>query len=140
MGGDILGEPMLCISWLEDGAIEAIWPQPFIEVGGPHGLLHILGGEHPLGDLYSRLKTRPHCHVLLCVHLVVSTCIHLLEVLGDRFIHLVSVADQLVIYDDGSNHRVAALHPQDFLSCCVEGLQVAGSEEIAELIQHLMVM
>ena len=57
LGGDILGEPMLCISWLEDGAIEAIWPQPFIEVGGPHGLLHILGGEHPLGDLYSRLQT-----------------------------------------------------------------------------------
>ena len=131
---------MRCIPWLKDGAVEAVGSEALVEVRGLHGLYHILGGEHALGSFHCSLKPRPHGHVLLSLFLRVSVLVNLLEVLCDRFVHLVSVAEQLVVHDDGSHYRVAALHPEDLLSCRVERLQVIGSEVAVQLVQDLVVM
>ena len=60
--------------------------------------------------------------------MLVFAAIDRLEVLCDRLVHLVPLADQLVLHDDQPHHRVATLHPHDLFRCGVEGLHVAGSE------------
>ena len=123
------------IPWLEDGAVEAVGSEALVEVRGLHGLYHILGGELALGSFHCSLESRPHGQVLLSLLLRVSVLVNLLEVLCDRFVHLVSVAEQLVFHDDRSHYRIAALHPEDLLSCRVERLQVASSEVPMYLVQ-----
>ena len=41
LGGDLLREAMSRIARFEDGAVEAIGAESFVEVGGPHRLLDI---------------------------------------------------------------------------------------------------
>ena len=91
-----------------------------------------------MGSFHCSLKPRPHGHVLLSLFFWVSVLVNLLEVLCYRFVHLVSVAQQLVFHNDGSHYRVAALHPEDFLSCSVKRLQVASSEVAMQLVQDLV--
>ena len=58
--------------------------------------------------------------------MLVLVAIDRLEVLRDRLVHLVSVADQLVLHDDRSHYWVAALHPHDFFRRGIEGFHVAS--------------
>ncbi len=99
------------IPWLEDGAVEAVGSEALVKVRGLHSLYHILGGEHALGSFHCSLEPRPHGQVLLSLLLLVFALVNLLEVPCYRFVHLVSVAQQLVFHNDGSHYRVAALHP-----------------------------
>ena len=88
------------ISGLEDGAIKPIRAQPLVEVGGPHRLLDVQGGEHPLSGFNRRLKAASHCQVLLGIHLliVLLDSIHPLEVLRDRRVHLVPATEGQTLF------------------------------------------
>ena len=90
------------IAGLEDSAIIPIRAQSLIEVGGPHRIHHILGGEHPLSGFNRRLEAAPHRQILLGIHVlaVILDSIDPLEVLRDGLVHLVSVTDELLILDN----------------------------------------
>ena len=74
--------------------------EPFVEVGGLHGLLHVLHTEHSLGRTCRSFKAGPHREVFLAVNLLVFATIHFLEVLCNGLVHLVSITDELVSDDD----------------------------------------
>ena len=58
--------------------------------------------------------------------MLVLVVIYSLEVLRDSLVHLVSVADHLVLHEDQSHYWVAALHPHDFFHRGLEGFHVAS--------------
>ena len=71
---------------------------------------------------------------------MVLSPIHSLEVLCDGLVHLIPVADEMVLSDNRSHYWVAALHPEDLFGRGIKGLQVACSEDGAELINYLVVV
>ena len=72
--------------------------------------------------------------------MLVRTAIHPLEVLRNCLVHLVLVADELVLHDDRPHDWVSALHSEDLLRSCVKSLQVVRSEESTEILQDLVVV
>ena len=63
-----------------------------------------------------------------------------LEVLRYGLVHLVTVADELVLHYDRPQDGVAALHSEDLFRRGVESLQVVRSKEGEELIQDVVVV
>ena len=93
-------EAMGGISWSEDGAVESVRSESFVEVGGPHGILHVPHGEHALGSFSRGLEAGPHREVFFGVDLLVFSPVYSVEVLCDGLVHLVTVTDELVLHDD----------------------------------------
>ena len=100
MGGYLLGEAMRGIPWPEDGAVESVRSKPFVEVRGLHGLLHIPHVEHPLGRIRRGLEAGPHREVYFGVDLMDFSPIHPPVVLCYSLVHLILVADKLVLHND----------------------------------------
>ena len=91
----------------EDGAVEAIRAQALVEVRGPHGLHHVRLREHALGRLRGGLKAGPHVSVCVRVSQALVTSIDFLEVVRDRLVDLVPLADELVLLDHRLHYRFA---------------------------------
>ena len=72
--------------------------------------------------------------------MVAPTTIHLLEVLGDGFVYVVTLTDELVSLDNGSYHWVPALNLKDLFCGCVERLHISRSKVLLECVKDLVVV
>ena len=87
------------VTRLEYTPVEAIWAQPLVKVRGLYGLHHILVRKQTQGCIGSRFQALPQSQVCVCLHRAVFSAVNLLEVLRDRLLHLVLLANELVILD-----------------------------------------
>ena len=70
-------------------------------------LHHLRLREHALGRLRGGLEAGPHVDVCICVIQALIPSIDFLEVVRDRLVDLVPLADELVILDHRLHHGVA---------------------------------